>query len=103
MARSKFAIALEGLFDQTDLFDRKQWADFLCVSTDTISEWLDDKTIPRSDLLFMIFDTLKESDVDQSHVEEFLKVSKERSDKVSPYGNLMFPTVFDYMNRRYFD
>ncbi len=59
--KSIFAVALKALLDETNLFDRREWAQFLNVSESAISQWVGDKTIPRADLLYMIIDVLAES------------------------------------------
>src|ERR1700691_2664080 len=90
--KSAFAQALLDLFDGTGLFARKEWAELMGVSTSAISQWLSDSTIPRPDHLYMIFDTLKGSDVPEEPVENFRRMAEKPATSVSPHGKRMLPT-----------
>src|SRR5207244_2263066 len=59
--RSRFAEMLLRLIDETNLFTRAEWAEILDVSEAAISQWVNDKTLPRPELLRMIVDTVKRS------------------------------------------
>lgn len=99
---SDFALALNRVLDKTGLFSRAQWAEYLDVSEADISQWLDDKTIPRSDILFVTLDTLSGSDVPQESVSEFRTMAEKLSTEVSPNGEQMLPSVSEYMIRPMF-
>src|SRR5262245_8795897 len=59
--RSPFATALARLLDDTSLLTRQQWAELLDVSPAAISQWVNDKTIPRPEVLRMVIDVLEEN------------------------------------------
>src|SRR5215510_3181024 len=59
--RSPFATALARLLDETKLLTRQQWAELLDVSPAAISQWVNDKTIPRPEVLRMVIDALEEN------------------------------------------
>src|SRR5215469_12947933 len=61
--RSPFATALARLLDDTNLLTRQQWAELLDVSPAAISQWVNDKTIPRPEVLRMVIDALEENSV----------------------------------------
>ena len=50
-------VCLEELFDDTGIFNRSEWAKYLCVSQSTLSQWVNGQTIPRADHLQMILKT----------------------------------------------
>lgn len=96
--RSLFAAALKNLLDDTTLYDRAEWADYLLISEAAISQWLHDKTVPRPDLLYMIYDTLAMTDgVPREPLAAFELVAKRPATEVSPLGSRMTPTVWEYM------
>ena len=98
--KSLFAQALRGLLDDTQLFSRKDWADLLGVKQAAISQWVHDITIPRPDHLYVIFDTLKSSDLqDEERLTIFREISNRPSISVSPRGKRMLPTIWEYMTR----
>jgi hypothetical protein len=103
LERSEFARALTSLFDDTGLFTRKEWADLIGVSPSAVSQWLSDATVPRADHLYMIFDTLKGSDVPQQPLDNFRRMAELPAITVSPHGKRMLPTVWAYMTRPAFD
>lgn len=96
--RSPFAETLKSLLDETNLFDRAGWADYLLISAAAISQWLHDKTVPRPDLLYMIHDTLTMSDgVSPQQLRAFKTMAERPATDVSPLGSRMTPTVWEYM------
>ena len=100
---SIFAKALANLLDNTNLFTRREWAKFAGVTEDKIEGWLKDEDIPRPYTLSLITLCLKNcSDVNQSPVIEFEKISELRSTLVSPYGDRMLPTIKEYYSRPIF-
>lgn len=96
---SPFASALKVLLDETGIFDRAEWSSLLGVSQGAISQWVNDKTIPRPEILDMIYDTLVVSDIEISHLKGFNDMSKRPANEVSPNGVRMLPTVWEYMTR----
>ena len=54
--QSRFAEALQSLLDDTDLYNRSEWARYLGSDVATLLAWLEDKEFPRSDQLHMIVD-----------------------------------------------
>lgn len=99
-ARSRFAESLARLLDETNLFKRSQWAEFLSVTPAALSQWVNDVTIPKPDRLYMIFEVLRQSDgVPAEVLDAFRETAQARSTQVSPHGRRMLPTVWDYMMR----
>lgn len=102
--RSSFASALADLLDRTTLFTRAEWARFLGVSEPAISQWVNDKTIPRADVLSGILDVLRNSsDVPGAPLEAFDVVAGRPAASVSPLGQRMLPSVADYMREGTFE
>src|ERR1043166_8242176 len=102
--RSIFATALTGLLDETELFERADWADLLGVSESAISQWVTDKTIPHADHLYVIFATLKGSDIpSEEPLNYFRQIAQLQATEVSPNGRRMLPNVWAYMTRPAFD
>jgi hypothetical protein len=101
--KSYFARTLIRLLDETRLFTRKEWGDLLGVSASAVSQWLSDATVPRPDHLYMVFDTLKGSDVPEEPLDDFRQMAEKPATAVSPHGKRMLPTVWAYMTRPAFD
>lgn len=98
-----FVDALRSLLDDTDLFERKDWAKFLGVSEEKINTWLSEEDIPRPFCLSMIFLALKNSsDVKKEPLKRFSEMAKLRSTTVSKLGKRMLPSVTEYMDRPIF-
>lgn len=98
--KSIFALAIKALLDETNLFNRREWAEFLGVSEPAISQWVGDKTIPRPDLLYMMVDVLEHStDVPEAPLKAFQAMAQQAATEVSPHGKRMLPTVWAYMTR----
>ena len=95
--RSPFAAALVRLLDDTNLMTRQQWAELLDVSPAAISQWVNDKTIPRPEVLRMIIDALEENTKMSPHVGEFREISRRPSAEVSPNGDRMSPSIGHYV------
>src|SRR6516165_1399818 len=92
--RSPFAAALVRLIDDTELMTRQQWAELLDVSPAAISQWVNDKTIPRPEVLRMIIDALEEDpDLAARVLGEFKEISRRPSAEVSPNGDRMSPSI----------
>lgn len=100
ISKSPFALAIAKLLDETNLFNRREWAEFLGVSPPAISQWVGDKTIPRPDTLYMILDILQQStDVPEGPIKSFKALAQRRATEVSPHGKRMLPSVWAYMMR----
>lgn len=98
--RSPFALALERLLDETNFFDRTRWASYLRIKPPSISQWVHDKTVPRPDILYMIWHTLDiTADVPEEPMQLFAEIARRPASEVSPHGGRMEPTVWDYMTR----
>jgi hypothetical protein len=99
-SKSQFAIALIGLLDRTNLFERYEWAELLSVSEPAISQWVGDKTIPRPENLYMIVATIQQSSgVPEAPLAIFKTMAQRIATEVSPHGKRMLPTVWEYMMR----
>jgi transcriptional regulator with XRE-family HTH domain len=97
--RSRFATTLARLLDETDLFKREEWARVLDITPQAISHWVNDKAIPRAELLRRILDVLTNATgVPQDILREFYAVCREPATKVSPlHGDRMGKTVGHYL------
>lgn len=96
--RSLLAQLLAELLDTTDLFSRLQWAEFLGVSEAAISQWVNDKTLPRPEVLQMIVDVIKASTgVPRTVVNELDRVSRLPSNEITPFGSRLGPTLQHYL------
>jgi transcriptional regulator with XRE-family HTH domain len=96
--RSRFAEAVASLLDATGLYDRASWASFLGVSEAAISQWVNDRTIPRPDLLWLVLGLLEEKDsVAKEPVTAFLAIMDVPSQELSPHGDRFGPTLGDYL------
>ena len=93
-SRSPFALMLEKLFDQTNLFDRSHWAEFLGLSPQGISLWTDDKAIPTAEQLRMVLGVLRENDHTPKEIlDEFDVMSLRPFREISPHPDLNIRTV----------
>ena len=98
--RSAFARVLGDLLDATGLFERKEWAELLGVPEAAISQWVNDKTIPRADHLFLVVNTLKWADLeDETPLLRYDHIAEEPSVDVSPHGTRMRPTIAQYISK----
>ena len=95
-----FVKAIQGLLDDTNLFDRKEWANFLDVSVPEINRWLSGVTVPRSDYITMIYSALQLfDDIPTEPIEFFEQIAKYPSIEVSALSDEMLPTVWEYMQK----
>ncbi|WP_034387946.1 hypothetical protein [Hellea balneolensis] len=96
---SIFARSLKKLLDDTNYFSRNQWADFLTISTPAISQWVNDKTLPRADLVLMIVDVLKQNPDKNTIavIEEFESLYGLPCEDISPFGSRMGKTLSEYL------
>ena len=101
--KSPFAAALESAFDDTGLFTRKEWAKFLGVKEVSISDWVNDRNLPRPSHLSTMLLTLEgSSDVKEAPLEAFKAMAARPATEVSPHGKRMLPTVMEYAKRPVF-
>ena len=56
---SAFARVIQQLLDDTGFYTRAEWSRFLGISGPALSQWVNDRTIPRADLLRMVLDLLE--------------------------------------------
>ena len=96
---SDFARVLRAILDDTELFIRSDWARVLNVSQPAISQWVNDKTLPRPDILHMMVDIVSDSAGKEctEAEEKFWDVADRPSEEVSPLGGRMKPTIREYM------
>lgn len=96
---SDFARALRALLTESELFTRSEWARVLNVSEPAISQWVNDKTVPRPDILHMLVDIVSDTNGKGSveALKRFWAVADTPSEEVSPLGVRMAPTVNEYM------
>lgn len=99
--RSEFAQLLRRLLDETDIFSRSQWAEFLNVSTSAISQWLNETTVPRPELLRMILDLVRSVDnAPQGLLQEFDEMAAKPAAAVSTrHGKKFGESVNAYLIR----
>jgi energy-coupling factor transporter ATP-binding protein EcfA2 len=104
-SKSPFAEALTGLLDNTQLFQRREWASLLGIKESAISQWLSEETIPKATNLNMVFVTVERaSDADKGPLETFRQMATLPALEASPRnGKRMLPTVWEYMKRPVFD
>lgn len=73
--KSRFAQALEEVFNNTNNYTLKDWAHFLIVSESTIQNWLDDKELPEPFHIKLILNIIKVSHTDNLIQEKkFIRV-----------------------------
>jgi predicted transcriptional regulator len=84
--KSQFATALTLLIDESKLCERKQWAEILGVTEAAISQWVNDKTLPRPEFLSMILNTIKRNAnrVPKGIIEEFDHIAGKPAAEVTP-------------------
>lgn len=101
---SLFAEALRALLDDTNLFERHEWAKFCGASPEKLRDWLRDEALPKPSNLALIWIVLEESSgIPQEPLEKFKEMTRMPARKVSPFGVQMLPTVHQYVKRGTFD
>lgn len=97
--KSIFAVALQSLLDDTNYYSRTEWAKFLGISTPAISQWVNDKTLPRPDLIRMILDVLGATENKNTTiiVSNFQDLMDEPSENISPLGARLGFSLKDYL------
>lgn len=99
MEKSQFANAIEMLL-KTDLCTFSEWANRLLVDMDTLKAWLDDEDIPTPVQLWRLFEQVCLAYTrEHASIKFFFMMSQIDATKVSPFGELMLPNVWIYMNR----
>lgn len=97
---SEFASLLRQLLDETDIFVRSEWAAFLNVSEAAISQWVNDKTVPRPELLRMIVQlVMSKDDAPHNLLQEFEAMASRSANEVSPNWRRFGQSVCAYMLR----
>ncbi len=99
---SDFANALRHLLDGTGIYSRAEWAELLGVSPPAISQWLNDVTLPRPEILRMIVDVINESDhapEAASFVRRFKRMAMKPGHQVSPHGERLGKSANHYIIR----
>jgi hypothetical protein len=97
--RSPFAIALERLLDDTGLFSkREQWARILGVTPAAISQWVQDKTVPRPEVLRILISVIKSrTKIPRRFIEEFEQLAALPAAEASPkHGHRVAKTAVHY-------
>jgi len=97
MERSLFAITLQKLLDETNVFNRADWARFLGVPEASIEKWLLDELVPRADLLHMLYSCVARSAPLHEAVDRFEEMASSSAAVVTPHWRIMKPTVWKYM------
>ena len=86
--RSSFAEMLRRMLDDTERFDRAEWAGVLEVSTPAISQWVNDRTLPRPESLRLIVSVLRPVAGEPGPVlSDFLKLADQPAEEVTPLAN----------------
>lgn len=95
---SLFASTLRRLLDETGVFTRSEWAEFLHVTESAISQWVCDNTLPRAEHLRKIMWVLRTADdVPARIIAAFDQMAAMPADEVSPHRKNLGSTVGDYM------
>jgi len=109
---SLFTDALKGLLDDSNLFSREEWAEYLFIKVingtnnkgpHTIEEWLREESLPKPhDLSMIVLVIERSSDTNKEPLVAFNQMSALPARTVSKFGKRMLPTVFEYMHRPLF-
>jgi DNA-binding LacI/PurR family transcriptional regulator len=86
--KSRFACALAGLIDDSGLHSRGEWAEILNVTPAAISLWLNDKTLPRPEILQSLLDEVARYRAVpvKTKLEEFYAIADQPGEAISPKG-----------------
>src|SRR5436190_3031343 len=96
--KSKLARMLLRIFDETNLYSREQWAEILDVSEAAISQWVNDRTIPRPEILRMVVDTIEQdSAVPHALLDDFRALAVLPAAKISPHAPRIGKTLGEYL------
>ena len=110
--RSEFATVLSRLLDNTQIFTRNEWSEELSVTSPAISQWVNDKTLPRPEVLRKIVGLVKARGTPQvalilrefqtmaqkpsSEVSKLFNRSHSKGDSISEY--MLKPLVEDFLS-----
>ncbi len=98
VAESLFATVLGNLINQTAIFSRSEWATALGVTTAAISQWLNDKTVPRARTLRSLIDIVRRyRGADDFHLQAFFNIVDHPAHTVSPHGDRLGASVGRYL------
>lgn len=102
--RSPFAEALRALLDDTGFLGRAGWAGLLGVSTAALSQWVNDKTLPRADLLRVVLDILRSrgGPAAEPSLKKFDALLDAPSTTISPMGARMGADLRTFTTKRSF-
>lgn len=99
MNKSAFARSIELLLE-TDLCTFSEWASRLFVEEDVLHLWLNDHDIPTPLQLWRLFEQVCIAYTrEHLSIKYFFTISQIVATEVSPFGELMLPSVWIYMNR----
>jgi len=94
MEQSIFAKALQDLLDDTNIFSRREWADLLRVSEETLNAWVSDLSLPRPDHLGRIVLCITEYDVPQGKAIAFKALFQRPFKEISHAAKKGIPIYF---------
>ena len=99
---STFARVLQQLLDETEFYTRANWSQFLGISEPALSQWVNDRTVPRADLLRMAIDLLEtRGGVGAGEALMALEAIMDKpSEKISPIGVRFAPNLRSYLRVR---
>lgn len=99
---SIFARALQRLLDETEFYSRAEWSHFFGISEPALSQWVNDRTIPRANLLRMAIDLLETRGgvAAGEALMAFKAIMDEPAEDISPIGARFAPNLQSYLEVR---
>jgi len=99
---SRFATVLQQLLDETAFYDRRGWSQFLGVSQPALSQWVNDRTVPRADLMRMVVDLLRSrgGEAAEGALAALDAIMDEPTSDISPLGSRFAPDLRTYLSVR---
>lgn len=99
---SIFARILIQLLDDANFYTRAEWGRFLGISEPAISQWVNDRTLPRADLLRMVVDVLRTRGgvAAGEGLMALDAIMDDPADMISPLGARLGPTLRSYLKIR---
>ncbi|MER9877947.1 MULTISPECIES: hypothetical protein [unclassified Mesorhizobium] len=99
---SAFARVLQQLLDESGFYTRAEWSQFLGISAPALSQWTNDRTVPRPDLFRMVIDLLKTRGGGKAGIALMAveSIMDEPSEKISPIGSRFAPNLRAYLSVR---
>jgi hypothetical protein len=95
---SEFATVLRRLLDETNILTRAEWSELLRVSEAAISQWVNDHTLPRPELLRKIVWVVRNSSgVPNDILEDFDDMAIKPASQVSPHSDSLRQSVGHYL------